>query len=104
MLPATTLADAAQRLQLVPLAPDDPLYAPLDAARATKELTKLELFLRNAARVPNAFAKAAFIGNRGSGKSTFLLHLEHQLQQDRVFTPLHIYLDPSEYGCRHLAA
>ena len=102
MLPATNLADAAQRLQLVPLAPDDPLYAPLDAARATKELTKLELFLRNAARVPNAFAKAAFIGNRGSGKSTFLLHLEHQLQQDRVFTPLHIYLDPSlESDCSY---
>ena len=93
--PAQTLAESAQRLQLVPLGPDDPLYAKLDAARATKELTKLEVFLRNFATVPNAYAKAAFVGNRGSGKSTYLLHLERELQQAGVFTPIHIYLDPS---------
>ena len=45
--------------------------------------------------MPNAFARAAFVGNRGSGKSTFLLHLEDWLEKARVFTTLHIYLDPS---------
>ncbi len=35
------------------------------------------------------------MGNKGSGKSTYLLHLEHDLQQRKLFTPLHIYLDGS---------
>ena len=95
MTPAQNLNESAQRLQLVPLEPNDALYTELTSARGTKELTKLEIFLRNAARVPNAFAKCAFVGNRGSGKSTFLLHMEDQLQKEGVFTPIHIYLDPS---------
>jgi hypothetical protein len=93
--PAQTLAESAPRLQLVPLGPDDALYAPLDKARATKELTKLEIFLRNAAKTPSAWAKCAFVGSRGSGKSTFLLHLERDLENEGIFTPIHINLDPS---------
>ena len=80
------------------LAPDSSLYADLGGARATKALTKLEMFLRRATRVPNAFAKAAFVGNRGSGKSTYLLHLEAQLEREGLFAPLHISLDPSLKG------
>ncbi len=93
--PALSLNDSASRLQLQPLQPDDQLYAPLDKARATQELSKLEIFLRNSAKTPNAFAKCAFVGNRGSGKSTYLFHLEHELEQDGLFTPIHIFLDPS---------
>lgn len=92
--PAQTLQDSAQLLQLEPLGPDDPLYAQLDNARGTRELTKLETLLRNSARTPAAFVRCAFVGSRGSGKSTYLLHLEDVLQKANLFTPVHIYLDP----------
>ncbi len=95
MTPAQSLDESSQRLQLEPLQPDDSLYTELIKARGTKELSKLEVFLRNAAKTPNAFAKCAFVGNRGSGKSTYLLHLESELEKEKIFTPVHIYLDPS---------
>lgn len=95
MQPAQSLTESAQFLKQEALPYGSPLYADLRAARATKELTKLEIFLRNAATTPNAFAKAAFIGNRGAGKSTYLLQLEHTLHQDGLFTPLHTHLDAS---------
>ncbi len=93
--PAQSLTESASRLQLEPLQPDDSLYTDLVAARGTKELTKLEIFLRNATLTPGAYAKCAFVGNRGSGKSTYLLHLEDQLQKEGLFTTVHICLDPS---------
>lgn len=95
MQPAQTLADSAPLLQQKELDYGSQLYADLRAARDTDELTDLENYLRASARTPNAFARAAFVGNRGAGKSTFLLNLEHKLSTDRVFTALHIYLDPS---------
>ena len=95
--PAQTLADAAQLLEQDALAPDSSLYTNLAPARGTKELTKLEVFLHTP-RPEHAFAKAAFVGNRGSGKSTYLLHLEDQLKSQGLFTPVHIYLDPSLEG------
>ena len=100
--PATTLADSSSRLQLDPVGPDSSLYLDLGAARGTKELGKLEFHLRNAARQPNAWAHCAFIGNRGSGKSSFLLNLEKKFTVEKVFTPVHIYLDPSlESDCEY---
>ncbi|CAN5317244.1 hypothetical protein BH10PSE16_BH10PSE16_09580 [soil metagenome] len=102
ILPATTLADSSSRLQLDPVGPDSSLYLDLGAARGTKELGKLEIHLRNAARQPNAWAHCAFIGNRGSGKSSFLLNLERRFAVAQVFTPVHIYLDPSlESDCEY---
>ena len=95
MQPAQTLAESSLFLQQKAVHYGSPLYADLAAARATKELTKLEIFLRNAAATPNAFAKPAFVGNRGSGKSTYLFHLEHGLQKEGLFTPVHIELDPT---------
>jgi hypothetical protein len=94
-MPAQTLVEAAQFLQLEPLRHDSRLYQDLGSARATKELTKLDLHLRNAAQARGAFVKAAFVGNRGSGKSSYLLHLAHELERQVLFTPLHIFLDPS---------
>src|SRR5258708_6371180 len=88
--PAQSLEDSAQLLQLGPLGPNDPLYTSLDAARGTRELTKLETLLRNSARTPGAFARCAFVGSRGSGKSTYLLHLEDVLRKASLFTPVHI--------------
>jgi hypothetical protein len=82
-------------LQVLPLGPDDRRYTPLDAARATKELSKLETFLTNAVRTPHAWAKCAFVGSRGSGKSTYLMHLERELENKGLYTPIHIELDPS---------
>nr|WP_294224534.1 AAA family ATPase [Prosthecobacter sp.] len=87
---------------LFELEPEDPRYTRLDEGRGTKELTKLETFLRNAAKVPNAFAKCAFVGSRGTGKSTYLRHLERDLEREGTFTPVHIYLDASlESDCHY---
>lgn len=100
--PATSLADSSSRLQLDPVGPESSLYLDLGAARGTKELGKLEVHLRNAARQPDAWAHCAFIGNRGSGKSSFLLNLEKKFSDDGVFTPIHIWLDPSlESDCEY---
>ncbi|MBL9155075.1 MAG: hypothetical protein JNK37_21515 [Verrucomicrobiales bacterium] len=93
--PAQSLAESATRLDPRPLGPDDPRYVPLGDGRGTQELVELEAILRNAARVPKAYAKCAFVGARGSGKSTYLLHLEKELQDEGLFTPIHIYLDAS---------
>jgi hypothetical protein len=100
--PATTLADSSSRLQLEPVGPESSLYLDLGAARGTKELAKLEVHLRNSARQPNAWVHCAFVGNRGSGKSSFLLNLEKTVGDAGVFTPIHIYLDPSlESDCEY---
>jgi energy-coupling factor transporter ATP-binding protein EcfA2 len=102
--PAQTLVESGPRLQLQPLSPDSTLYTPLEKGRATRELDKLALFLHNAAATPNAWAKCAFVGNRGSGKSTFLLHMEQELEREGLFTPIHIYLDQSlESDCDYSA-
>ena len=102
LLPATSLADSSSRLQLDPVGPDSSLYLDLGAARGTKELGKLEFHLRNLARQPDAWAHCAFIGNRGSGKSSFLLNLERKFSIEGVFTPIHIFLDPSlESDCEY---
>lgn len=93
--PAQTLSEAARQLDLAPLTASDPLYTPLDLGRGTKELSKMERFLRNAAENPDGFAKCAFVGGRGAGKSTFLFHLEERLRSEKVFTPVHVTLDPS---------
>ena len=100
--PATSLADSSSRLQLEPVGPESSLYLDLGAARGTKELGKLEVHLRNSARQPNAWAHCAFVGNRGSGKSSFLLNLEKKFNDEKVFTPIHIWLDPSlESDCEY---
>jgi len=93
--PAQTLGESAQQLRQDPLSANDPRYTSLTAGRGTRELTKLEITLRNASKTANAFAKCAFVGNRGSGKSTYLLHLEQELEKEGLFTPVHVYLDPS---------
>lgn len=102
MQPAQTLAESEQLLDLSQLELKSDLYTDLSAARASRSLGKLENFLRNAASTPNALAKVAFVGNRGSGKSTFLRHLEATLQRDGLYTPLHLDLDPSlESDCTY---
>jgi len=98
MQPAQSLAEAAQFLEQRALESGSSLYQDLGPARATSELTKLGIFLRRAAAIPKAWAKAAFVGNRGGGKSTYLLHLEHDLEKEHLFTPVHIYLDGNLEG------
>ncbi len=102
--PAQTLVESTAQLQIQPLSPDSALYTALEAGRATKDLAKLDLFLRNAAATPNAWGKCAVVGNRGTGKSTFLLHIEQALEREGLFTPIHIYLDQSlESDCDYSA-
>lgn len=93
MQPAQTLAESDQLLDLTQLDLTSQLYADLTLARGSRALGKLEIFLRNAATAPGAFAKVAFVGNRGSGKSTFLRHLESELESAGLFTALHLELD-----------
>ena len=53
----------------------------------------MALHLRDFDVAENRFAQIAFTGHRGSGKSTELYRLEHDLN-DRFF-PLHLFIDDS---------
>jgi hypothetical protein len=89
--PAQSLTEVAAQATLEPLALGDPRYVDLSAGRATKELRQLRLHLEDQRGRENRFAKVAFSGHRGSGKSTELLRLEHELAGR--FFPLHLYVD-----------
>ncbi len=89
--PAQSLTEVAAQATLEPLALGDPRYVDLSAGRDTKELRQLRLHLEDQRGRDNRFAKVAFTGHRGSGKSTELLRLEHEVAGR--FFPLHLYVD-----------
>ena len=89
---AQNLDEISQAISLEPLEPSDPRYTDLSAARGTRDLLKLRQYLENSAR-SNSYASAAFIGHRGSGKSTELKRLEGELKDQ--FTSLHLAVDNS---------
>src|SRR4051794_35562536 len=88
---ATKLTEVFAAVQLEPLGWGDPRYVDISAGRGGNALKqmRIDLSLHNADT--NRFAKFAFMGHRGSGKSTELLRLEHDFR-DR-FTPLHVAAD-----------
>ncbi len=90
---ATTLRDVPLALSPDPLAADDRRYADLSDARGGTVLGRLRLLFEDRAQIGPRFIHAAFVGHRGSGKSTELLRLGDQLRGR--FTPLHLYVDPS---------
>jgi len=90
---AHTLEEVGQQVVVEPLDSGDPRYTDLSAARGTKELARLGLHLQDFSVEQNRFAKVAFTGPRGCGKSTELLRLEEDLR-DR-FVPIHLFVDES---------
>ncbi len=89
---AQSLNEVSKAISLEPLDPGDDRYTDLSKARGTRDLLKLRQHLENAADHEQC-ACAAFVGHRGSGKSTELKRLEGQLA-DR-FTALHLEIDKS---------
>ena len=89
--PAEKLTEVAAQAILEPLQVDDPRYVSLASGRGTKELKQLQLHLEDQSGRQNRFAKVAFTGHRGSGKSTELLRLEQRLSNR--FTCIHLAVD-----------
>ena len=91
-LQAQNLNEVSRVIGLDPLEPGDLRYADLSKARSTRDLSKLRVYLENSAD-NSCWASAAFIGHRGSGKSTELKRLEGELAGK--FTSLHLTVDNS---------
>lgn len=91
--PATTLQEAAERLRAFPLTEQAHDYVDLSAARGSNCLAQLRSRLRECAASGTTRGHLAFVGHRGSGKSTELLRLEKDISHS--FFPIHLYLDAS---------
>lgn len=89
---ATRLEEVAAQATLEPLKLEDPRYVDLSKGQDTKELKQLRLKLEDHSAREARFAKIAFTGHRGCGKTTALYRLEKRLE-DR-FTSVH--LEPDE--------
>ena len=90
--PVKNIADVSKVISLEPLDPDDGRYTDLSKARSTRDLLKLRRYLENNV-ASGSWASAAFIGHRGSGKSTELKKLEGDMAGQ--FTSLHLMVDNS---------
>lgn len=93
---ARTLPEVAAQTTMVPLRPGDVRYVDIAAGRGATDLEQLRIHLTDADASQNRFAAVAFTGHRGSGKSTELLRLEHDLRHR--FTCLHLYVDDNLLG------
>ena len=91
MSKAEKITEVAACVTLEPLAFGDSRYVDIAKGRDTKELKKLRLHLEDHDARQNRYAKVAFTGHRGCGKSTELLKLEDDLSSR--FTALHLYVD-----------
>jgi hypothetical protein len=90
---ATRLEELAAQLTIEPLRSGDPRYVDLTAGRGSQDLRRMALHLRDFDASENRFANVAFTGHRGSGKSTELYRLEHDLSDS--FFPVHLFIDDS---------
>ena len=88
---AEKLEQVAACVTLEPLESGDARYVDISQGRESKALKLLQMHLQDADASQNRYARIAFTGHRGCGKSTELLKLEHNLS-DR-FTCLHLYVD-----------
>jgi hypothetical protein len=93
---ATTLREAAAQTSPQPLESGDPRYVDLSKQRQCKQLAQMRVHIEQQDAEQNRFACVAFIGHRGSGKSTELLRLEHDLSSR--FTSVHLYTDEDLLG------
>ena len=90
-LPAQNLSDANDRLSLEPLADQAGDYVDLSDARGSNCLRRVETQLRMHFKSSAPRCHLAFVGHRGSGKSTELFRLERELSG--VCFPVHLTLD-----------
>jgi len=94
MIPrATTIAEAYRACNpLQPLPPDDDRYVDLTENRGVKQIAKT-ITRRIRRSEGDTRIKLLFTGHRGSGKTTELLRLQKELEENSFFT---IYLDVEE--------
>lgn len=94
MIPrATTIAEAYQACNPdKPLPPDDERYVDLTENRGVKQIAKT-VTRRIKRSEADARIKLLFTGHRGSGKTTELLRLQKELEENSFFT---IYMDVEE--------
>lgn len=85
---ATLLSEVPAAMDQEPLPFGDPRYVDLSKGRGSDELSELGVYLRTHDASANRFAKAAFTGHRGCGKTTELLRVMHDLRDQ--FTPMHV--------------
>ncbi len=96
---AQNLEEVAREVEIEPLDWNDERYADVSAGRGkTDVLAKIRECLLEYSGADNRFGKIAFTGHRGSGKSTELLHLEHDKEIKQAFTPFHVYADETLLG------
>ena len=86
--PVKSLSQVASAFDVQPLQFGDPRYVDITAGRDSDQLAHLRRCLLEYGEQDGRFAKIAFAGHRGSGKSTELLRLEHDLSDG--FTSLHL--------------
>ncbi|WLE98618.1 MAG: hypothetical protein QTN59_07215 [Candidatus Electrothrix communis] len=92
-LRAKTIADAYRACNPdKPLPPDDDRYVDLTANRGVKQIAKT-VTRRIKRSEADARIKLLFTGHRGSGKTTELLRLQKELEENSFFT---IYMDVEE--------
>jgi hypothetical protein len=93
---ARRLSEVAKYVDVLPLRWGDERYVDISEGRGpSNELDLMSRRLFQYEARDNRFAKIAFTGNKGGGKTTELLRLEHQIAHR--FTPLHVYVDESLY-------
>jgi hypothetical protein len=94
---ARRLSEVARFIDVEPLGWRDPRYVNLSEGRGPRnELDLLERRLFQHDAQDDRYAKIAFTGTRGGGKTTELLRLEHRVSHR--FTSLHVYTDASLYS------
>jgi len=91
--PATTLQDAALRLQLTPLVENSTDYVDLSDARGSNSLASLTERLSECAAAGITRCHLAFVGHRGSGKSSELTRIAGSLRHS--YFPVILTLDPT---------
>ena len=88
---ATCIEEVAAQVTVEPLRSGDARWVDLTSARSDADLRHLRILLQDYANPDSGFAKIAFTGHRGCGKSTELFRLAHDLEED--FVTLHLFAD-----------
>ncbi len=91
---ATSLPEVLAATRVEPLVPGDPRHTDLTPGLGSTVLDRFRTMLRRTADGPRgSFARVAFTGHPGCGKTTALYQLERELQDDYI--SLHVEADRS---------